>query len=279
MTAAVQLDPYRVEPQQPGQQQGLTPEEEAVIAALALFLASVVAVKAVTLPSALVGRLVGLGLPRRAVAAAGKLTLEPALTGRTRWGSPTPADLSEASSFNPPLGFPGSGSSPTGSQGHTLSIVGSRADGSAAERARAAIEVAKTSRRFGPPTMAKRMAANEPLMRARYLLAAAKRLAKAAAEGRFIEALRREQDYLDAHRKAGQRRARIAREYDVVAQGQTFLRWVAVMDKKTTADCAALDGSIWNVNNPPFPPPGAQHSSCRCSSVPVGSPLAALAAA
>lgn len=276
MTAAVQLDPYQVEPQQPGQQQGLTPEEEAVIAALALFLASVVAVKAVTLPSALVGRLVGLGLPRRAVAAAGKLTLEPALTGRTRWGSPTVADMPEstlAASSGPTSG-------PTGnSSGHLLSILGSRADGSAAERARAALEAAKPTKRFGPPTMAKRMAANEPLMRARYLLAAAKRLAKAAAEGRFIEALRREQAYLDAHRKAGQRRARIAREYDMVAQGQTFLRWLAVMDKKTTADCAAKNGSVWNVNNPPFPPPGAVHGSCRCSTVPVGSPLAALAAA
>lgn len=233
MTAAVQVDPYAVD-----QQQGLTPQEEAVIAAVALFLASVVAVRAVTLPLRLVDRLVGLGLNRRAVRAAGKLTMEPALTGRTRWGSPTVAEDPEPNPFGP-----------------------------------------ATSRRFGPPTMVKRMAANEPTMRARYLLAAAKRMTKAAAQGEFTAGLRREQTYLAAHRRAGQRRARIAREYDEAARGQQYMRYVAVMDSRTTPDCAALDGSIWHVSNPPFPPPGARHVSCRCRAVPIGSPVAAQAAA
>lgn len=218
MTAAVQLDPYTVD-----QQQGLTPEEEAALVALAAFLASVAAVRAVTLPGYLVDRLVSLGLNRRAVRAAGKLTLEPALTGRTRWGSP-------------------------------LS-------------------------RFGPQTMARRLAAAEPMMRARYLLAAAKRMTKAAAAGAFTSGLAREQTYLAAHRRAGQRRAKVARHYDTVAQGQTFLRWVAVMDAKTTPDCAAMNGSIWHVDRPPMPPPGAVHVSCRCEPAPVDTPSAALAAA
>lgn len=220
MTAAVQLDPYRADQQQ---QQGLTPEEDAALIALAAFLASLTAVRAVTLPSYLVDRLVALGLNRRAVRAAGKLTLEPALTGRTRWGSP-------------------------------LS-------------------------RFGPQTMVRRMAAAEPMMRARYLLAAAMRLSKAAADGAFTSGLAREQTYLDAHRRAGQRRAKVAHAYDVVAKGQTFLRWIAVSDNKTTADCAAMDGTIWSVDNPPMPPPGAVHPYCRCTAAPVNAPSAAFAAA
>lgn len=263
MTTAVQVDPYAAD-----QQQGLTPQEEAVIAAVALFLASVVAVKAITLPSVLVGRLTSLGLPARAVRAAAKLTMEPALTGRTRWGSPTAADVSPSSTFGLPSGFPVAWS---GSSRPVLAVLDSTDPPS--ERARAAIK------RFGPSTMVKRMAANEPTMRARYLLAAAKRLAKAAAEGRFTAALRREQAYLAAHRRAGQRRARVAREYDEAARGQQYMRYVAVMDARTTPDCAALNGSIWHVSNPPFPPPGARHVSCRCRAVPVGSPAAAQAAA
>ena len=220
MTTAVQLNPYTVDQ---GQQQGLTPEEEAAIATLAVFLASVAAVRAATLPGYLVDRLVSLGLNRRAVRAAGKLTLEPALTGRTRWGSP-------------------------------LS-------------------------RFGPQTMVRRMAAAEPMMRARYLFAAAKRMTKAATAGSFTSGLSREQTYLDAHRRAGQRRAKVAREYDAVAQGQTFLRWNAIFDKATTPDCAAADGSIWSVDRPPMPPPGAVHPYCRCTAEPVETPQSVRVAA
>lgn len=212
MTAAVQLDPYRADQQQ----QGLTPEEDAALVALAAFLASVAAVRAVTLPGYLVDRLVALGLNRRAVRAAGKLTLEPALTGRTRWGSP-------------------------------LS-------------------------RFGPQTMVRRMAAAEPMMRARYLLAAAMRLTKAATDGAFTSGLTREQTYLDAHRRAGQRRAKVAREYDIVARGQTFLRWQTAGDSKVDADCAALDGSVWNVDRPLMPPPGAVHPHCLLPGTTVTAP-------
>lgn len=277
MTTAVQVDPYTVE-----QQQGLTPQEEAAVAALALFLASVIAVKAITLPSVLVGRLMSLGLPRRAVMAAGKLTLEPALTGRTRWGSPTAADVSQPTPFNPTPGFPAAtpGAPSFGPSGPaSLNPVSVRplAVGSASERARAAITAGRPIRRFGPPTMVKRVAVNEPIMRARYLLAAAKRLAKAAAEGRFTAALRREQAYLAAHRRAGLRRAAVARAYDEVARGQTFLKWVAVMDQKTTPDCAAKNGSVWNVSNPPFPPPGAVHPHCRCHAAPLATPRSAAA--
>src|SRR5882724_2758603 len=129
-------------------EQGLTPVEEAVVAAVAVFLASTVAVHAVTLPVTLVRRIATLGLSTRAIRVAGRLTLEPALTGRTRWGSPTlPA--------------------PT---------------------------------KFGRVPMVRRMAADEPTMRARYLLNAARRLTDAATKGEFTAGLRREQSYLAAHR-------------------------------------------------------------------------------
>lgn len=218
MTAAVQVDPYTVD-----QQQGLTPQEEAAVAALAAFLAGVIAVKAVTLPGFLVDRMVSLGLNRRAVRAAGKLTLEPALTGRTRWGSPVS--------------------------------------------------------RFGPQTMVRRMAANEPTMRARYLFAAAKRMTKAAAQGRFTAGLSREQAYLDAHRRAGRRRATAARAYDIAARGQMFMTWVTAGDSRVDPHCAALAGSVWNVDRPPVPCPGAVHPWCRCVARPLGSHAAARAAA
>lgn len=220
MTSAVLVNPYQVDQQQ---QQQLTPQEEAVIAMLAAFLAGVIAVKAVTLPSYIVDRMVVLGLNRRAVRAAGKLTLEPALTGRSRWGSPVS--------------------------------------------------------RFGPQTMVRRMAANEPTMRARYLLAAAKRLTKAAASGEFTAGLRREQTYLAAHRRAGQRRAAAARAYDVAARGQLFMVWVTRGDSKVDPHCRALAGSVWSVDRPPVPCPGAVHPWCRCVARPLGSHSAVQAAA
>jgi hypothetical protein len=232
MTTAVQVDPYQVD-----QQQGLTDGEEAALVALALFFASVTAVNATLLPALLVRRLTGLGLSARAVQAAGRLTLEPALTGRTRWGSPTVVDEPAPNPFG-----------------------------------------LASARRFGPPTMVKRMAANEPTMRARYLLAAAKRLTRAAAEGRFTAGLRREQTYLAAHRRAGQRRAKAARAYDVAAHGQLFMVWVTAGDSRVDPHCAALAGSVWSVDRPPVPCPGAVHPWCRCVARPLGSHSAAAAA-
>lgn len=73
----------------------LTRAEEAVVAAIALFLASRLAVKAVRLPVVLVDRLVGLGLSRRAVLTASRMVLKPPLTGRGRFGSPTVPDVAE----------------------------------------------------------------------------------------------------------------------------------------------------------------------------------------
>lgn len=219
MTAPTLVNPYQVE--QP--QQGLSDAQEAALTALALFFASTAAVHATLLPALFVRRLTGLGLSARAVQTAGRMTLEPALTGRSRHGSPVT--------------------------------------------------------RFGPQTMVRRMAAQEPMMRARYLLAAATRLTKAAAQGMWTAGLRRERTYLDAHRRAGQRRAKAARAYDEAARGQMYMVWVTAGDSRVDPHCRALAGSVWHVDNPPVPCPGAAHMYCRCVARPLGSHSAAQAAA
>lgn len=210
------MDPYQ-DPAHPAAEPDSA--EQAAIAALAVYLAGTGAVAATTLPVALVARLALLGLPARAVRAAGRITLAPPLTGRGGWGSPAP----------PPR---------PRDRGDTVS-------------------------------MRRLTAANEPTMRARYLLAAAKRLTAALAEGKFTAGLARERTYLQAHRRAGIRRQRIARDYDRLAVRHAYLRWQAVLDNRTTPDCAARHGSVWRVSNPPYPPPGAVHVSCRCTSVGV----------
>lgn len=200
-------NPYETDPG------GRSPYEDAVITALAVFLASTAAIHAVVLPASLVKRLTALGLSTRAVRTAGRMILAEPLTGRTRYGSPLPT-------------MPGRRQS-----------------------------------------MTRRMAVQEPLWRARYLLAASKRLTRASVAGEFTAGMRRERNYLDAHRRAGQKRAAAARMYDRVARQATYLKWVARGDADPT--CLALDGSVWSVEHPIFPPPGAVHPNCRCVAVPV----------
>jgi hypothetical protein len=117
-----------------------------------------------------------------------------------------------------------------------------------------------------PASMTRRMAVQEPLWRARYLLAASKRLSRASVAGEFTAGMRRERNYLEAHHRAGVKRAAAARAYDRVARHATYLKWVARGDADPT--CRALDGSIWSVEHPIFPPPGAVHPNCRCVAVP-----------
>lgn len=266
MTAPVQTDPYQTD-------QGLTPAEEAVIAALAVFLASVLAFKAVMLPTRLVLRLTALGLSAHAVRSAGRLALEPALTGRTRWGSPT-IPTSSAGSPTPTSGGPAPAS---GGQGTSAGVPGSRGSVTPSSPLlpqppqvfSPATPRPQSGKGASPVSMARRMAADEPTMRARYVLAAAKRLTAAAAQREFTAALRREQAYLAAHRRAGQRRAQVARDYDQAARGQMFMVWVTAGDSRVDPHCAALAGTIWHVDRPPSVIPGAVHPWCRCRAVPA----------
>lgn len=128
--------------------------------------------------------------------------------------------------------------------------------------------------------------ADEPLMRARYVLAAAKRLSKAllldvknavssdetaAKDSYLAKAVRIEKTYLDAHRGAGQNRLRAARAFDQVAAAagpDGKLRWVA--HAGACPICAGLDGTLFTVDAPPDGLiPGAVHPHCGCGSVPA----------
>jgi hypothetical protein len=192
VTAAYQPNSY---PNQQNQQ--LTRAEEAVVAAIAAYLATRRAVAAVRLPGALVGRLIALGLSQRAVREAGRMVMAPPLTGRTRWGSPA-------------VPAPG-----------------------------AVVSAVRT------------VAADEPMMRARYLLNAAKRLTDAIVQGDFPAALKAERRYLDQHRAAGiGRRAGAAAVDAVAARSSGYLVWVG----GTCPECKPLDGQVFRVGNMPLPP-------------------------
>jgi len=254
-------------------EQGLTPAEEAAIAALAVFLASVIAVKAVMLPTRLVLRLTALGLSTHAVRQAGRLALEPALTGRTRWGSPT---ITTPGGSTPARGGQGtSGGADVPAPGSVTTLLPQPPWATPTPQPTSPPTSSQRGNGGPPVTMARRMAVDEPTRRAHYVLAAAKRLTAAAARREFTKALRREQAYLAAHRRAGQRRAAVARDYDQAARGQTYMVWVTAGDDRVDPHCAALAGSVWHVDRPPTVIPGAVHPWCRCRAVALSESRAA----
>jgi SPP1 gp7 family putative phage head morphogenesis protein len=118
----------------------------------------------------------------------------------------------------------------------------------------------------------RQVAAEEPEVRARYLLAATERLTEAEQAGDFDAAVRREATYAVQHVKAGQnRRAAAIRLAELAGDTDQLLVWRAVMDQRTTPDCAALNGRIFHASDPPGLP-GAMHSRCRCSAETWGQP-------
>lgn len=196
-------------PQQ--QQEPSHPVEDAVIAALVAYFLTSAAVKAVFLPVKLAARLEGLGLAGKAVREAGRLALEPPLTGRGA---------------------------------HGLLV---------------------------PTTTARRVKNEEPLMRARYVLNAAKRLTRAITLGVYPQALRVEATYLKQHRQAGQNRLQAAKALDeVAAQFGLWLVWRTKRDNRVGPECAALEGRVFTLDNLPNGQiPGAVHPTCRCTATPL----------
>lgn len=113
----------------------------------------------------------------------------------------------------------------------------------------------------------RRVASEEPEMRARYLLAAAKRLTAALLGGTFEAALIMEQRYLRMHVQAGRGRRAAARAVDEVAEKHPnrLLIWHTKQDSRVDSRCAALEGLLFTVGNPPGGEyPGAVHPRCRC---------------
>lgn len=240
MTAPAPLEPYPYE--QPPPDDDDNPVVAAVIAALVVFFASSAAISAVLLPARLVEMLVSLGIAPKAARAAGKLALSVPMTGRSRYGAPTLPDNG--------IG-PGSGPAAPGNQpgpGPKPAPKPSRGSG-------------------GAPSMSRRVAADEPRMRARYVYNAARRLTIHLVDGTFLPGLQTERNNLQAHVRAGRNRQAAAQALDDVAQREgPLLQWVAILDDRTTPDCRALNGRIFTVDNPPAIP-GAVHPRCRCKAV------------
>lgn len=121
----------------------------------------------------------------------------------------------------------------------------------------------------GAPSMARRVAADEPAMRARYIINASTRLTRALINGAFLDGLTAERRHLTAHVEAGRNRSRAARHLDdLTARHGRWLRWVTVLDRATTPDCAALNGVVFSTDDPPGVP-GAMHPRCRCHATPA----------
>lgn len=126
-------------------------------------------------------------------------------------------------------------------------------------------------------TATRRIASEEPEMRAMFLLASARRLTQALIDGAYTQALENEQRFLDMHVAAGRNRRKAARRVDDIARDGQVLVWRAVMDDRTTPDCAALDGRLFTADHPPGGVyPGAKHIRCRCRASAWGSPGTAL---
>jgi hypothetical protein len=124
--------------------------------------------------------------------------------------------------------------------------------------------------RYGSPaprdgmSLMRRTAGEEPEMRARYVMAAARRLTADDSDA----AMKREQNYLAMHVAAGRKRRAAAALVDVVASHSAtgFLRWNTMHDDRVDGRCAALDGRLFTIGNLPDGGaiPGALHPRCRC---------------
>lgn len=137
-----------------------------------------------------------------------------------------------------------------------------------------ALSVRLTGRsRHGAPAFSDGMpltrlvAAEEPTMRAQYVVAAARRLALGATDDEFAAAKERDRRYLELHVAAGRKRRTAAAAVDEVAANSAtgFLRWSTQQDDRVTPDCALLEGRLFTVDNLPGGAiPGAVHMRCRC---------------
>lgn len=200
---------------------------DAVIAALAVWLGSKLALGAVNLPQRLFDRLVALGLDPKAVRRAGYLGLSLPLPGRGPHGSPA----------------------------HSAAT-----------------------------TTVRKVKADEPELRAEYIVTAAERLSKAQRLGVYDAAARLETTYADQQRAAAQNRIKAAQKLDRVAARAQYLIWKTAGDARVEAECAALNGHVFTLDNLPKVKgrpviPGAVHPRCRCDALPwSGSALPAITA-
>jgi SPP1 gp7 family putative phage head morphogenesis protein len=120
-------------------------------------------------------------------------------------------------------------------------------------------------------TAAQLVSSQEPGWRARYTLAAARRLAAGMENGDYSAALARERAYRAAHIAAGKNRRAAARKLDVLGREHDgeLLIWRTRRDDRVSLDCQLLDGRVFPADSPPDGQiPGAVHPRCRCYAVP-----------
>lgn len=122
----------------------------------------------------------------------------------------------------------------------------------------------------GPASAA--VKASERTYRALYLVSAARRV-RAALDGgtNLTDAVRSELPNLKAHLAAQANRRQAALAVDkAAARHGLVLGWKAVMDSRTSAECAAANGKNFEVTRrPAIGWPGAVHPHCRCRPVPA----------
>lgn len=120
-----------------------------------------------------------------------------------------------------------------------------------------------------PVTAMRRVASEEPRMRALYTMAAAKRLTASEDDRASRD---RERRYLDQHVAAGRGRRAAAKKVDDL--GALMLVWRTQEDSRVDPRCALMDRRLFTVDNPPEGVyPGAAHPKCRCYAEVWGSPL------
>ena len=120
-------------------------------------------------------------------------------------------------------------------------------------------------RKFDGMPAARRIAAEEPELRAEFLFASAQRLTEAIADDREQQGLDAEKRYLDMHVAAGRNRRRAARAVDQIGGNGEVLVWRTAGDKRVEAFCKGMAGRLFTAGNPPGGVyPGAAHLRCRC---------------
>ena len=58
---------------------------------------------------------------------------------------------------------------------------------------------------------------------------------------------------------------------DQMGEPNEKVKWVTAHDEQVCPICIALDGRVWNINDPDLQqPPDDTHENCRCTLEPVG---------
>ena len=118
-------------------------------------------------------------------------------------------------------------------------------------------------------TATRKVAVEEPELRAEYTVAAAVRLAEALGAGDLPDGVETEHRYLDQHVDAGRRRRAAAARLDAAARDARWLVWRTAGDDRVDEACRALENRIFPADDPPAIP-GAVHPRCRCHAEPYG---------